>query len=173
MSSRSVKILLSGALSLAIMVAIYLFSAQSGGESGSLSTAVAQVLARIFVPGFDLMSAHDQLSWVNALSWPVRKTAHATEYGCLAISLVMTCWQVHSSRGGMRLALGRRLAYAGLAAFAISILYAASDEAHQLFVDGRAGQFADVLVDASGAAVGCLLCMLVIYLFMRRRVTST
>lgn len=173
MSLRTIKTLLSAALSLSIMVVIFLFSAQSGGESGSLSAQVARILAPVFVSGFDAMSAAQQQGVLDAMAWPIRKTAHASEYACLAISLVMTCWQVHAGRGGAQLALGKRCACAGVAGFAIAVLYAASDEIHQLFIDGRAGQVADVLVDASGALVGCVLCALAIYLFMRCRVTST
>ena len=50
---RALKVASSTILTLAIMVAIFSFSAQSGGESGSLSDAVARMLASAFVGGFD------------------------------------------------------------------------------------------------------------------------
>lgn len=68
--------------------------------------------------------------------------------------------------------LGRRVALVGVAAFVIAVLYACSDEIHQLFIDGRAGQVADVLVDASGAAIGCLLMCLVMHAFLKRRLAK-
>ena len=37
---------------------------------------------------------------------------------------------------------------------AFCILYAASDELHQLFVDGRGAQVKDVLIDSAGSIVG-------------------
>lgn len=43
----------------------------------------------------------------------------------------------------------------GLAIF-ICVLYAISDEIHQLFVPGRGGQVKDVLIDGAGAVVGIL-----------------
>lgn len=158
------------------MVAIFMLSGQSGGESGSLSERIARVLAQAFVSGFDTMSPLEKQKMLDALAWPIRKTAHASEYACLAISLVMTCWQFHAWRNGEgegANSLSRRIVHANVIAFAIAVAYAASDEIHQLFIDGRAGQVADVLVDASGALVGCALSALVVYLFMRRRVTST
>ena len=35
-----------------------------------------------------------------------------------------------------------------------AVLYAASDEFHQLFVPGRAGSIRDVIIDGTGAVLG-------------------
>lgn len=43
----------------------------------------------------------------------------------------------------------------GLAIF-ICVLYAISDETHQLFIPGRGGQVKDVIIDSAGAIVGVL-----------------
>lgn len=170
---RALKVTLSMGLTLAIMVLIFCFSAQSGGESGSLSDAIARTLASVFVEGFDSMPAEQQAQIIAQMSWPIRKTAHASEYACLAISLVVTCWQLHAWRCDRKPAtspLGRRVTLVGVTAFIIAVLYACSDEIHQLFIDGRAGRFSDVLVDASGAAIGCLLMCLLVWRFMRKSV---
>ena len=55
------------------------------------------------------------------------------------------------------------------AAFAISAAYAATDELHQLFVEGRACRFFDFGVDCSGALTGIAFAALMIYLFSRLR----
>ena len=166
---RALKVTLSMGLTLAIMVLIFCFSAQSGGESGSLSDTIARMLASAFVGGFDNMPIEQQTQIIAQMSWPIRKTAHASEYACLAMSLVITCWQIaawrHETREGARLC-PRRVPFVGMTAFVIAVLYACSDEIHQLFIDGRAGQVADVLVDASGAAIGCLLMCLLMWRFM-------
>ena len=65
-----------------------------------------------------------------------RKIVHATEYG-----LLFWLW--------LRAFRFR----APLAAAAITLVYAASDEYHQTFVDGRVGAPRDVLIDASGIAI--------------------
>lgn len=170
---RALKVTLSVSLTLAIMVLIFCFSAQSGGESGSLSDAIARMLASAFVGGFDNMPIEQQTQIIAQMSWPIRKTAHASEYACLAMSLVITCWQIaawrHETREGARLC-PRRVPFVGMTAFVIAVLYACSDEIHQLFIDGRAGRFSDVLVDASGAAIGCLLMCLLVWRFMRKSV---
>jgi VanZ family protein len=68
------------------------------------------------------------------------KTAHFVVYGILA----WLWWRALSS--------SRQLTWSILlTAFILTTLYGASDEIHQSYVLGRTGQFADVLVDASGA----------------------
>lgn len=42
-------------------------------------------------------------------------------------------------------------------ALLICVLYAISDEIHQLFVPGRGGQIRDVIIDSAGAIVGILV----------------
>ena len=68
----------------------------------------------------------------------LRKLAHATEYAILGALLVA----------------GDRTA--GLA-FGLGVLYAVSDEIHQVFVPGRHGAPLDVAIDAVGVAVGIAL----------------
>lgn len=159
-SMRTLKVIISLLVSLGIMVFIFMLSAQNSGESGSLSESVARMLASMLVAGFDELSAIEQASIIDDWSWPVRKTAHATEYGCLAISWCVSCWQIvklWQERSGDTSSEPHPLKIVYVA-FLISVANACSDELHQLMVDGRAGQLADVLVDASGALIGCALC---------------
>ena len=76
---------------------------------------------------------------VDRAWWDVglRKLAHFTEYA------VLTALWWRALRG-----LGARLPLA--IAIAISLGYAASDEFHQTFVEGRRGTPVDVLIDAAG-----------------------
>jgi VanZ family protein len=73
------------------------------------------------------------LGWMDFVG---RKLAHMTEYG-----LLWLLW--------LR-ALGTRHK---LAALAIAIAYAASDEFHQTFVQGRDGTPRDVAIDTAGMLV--------------------
>ena len=73
-----------------------------------------------------------------------RVAAHFTEYAVLA---ALWAWALAPT-------LGRR---ALLAAGAISLLYAISDEYHQSFVDGRDSDVLDVVADAAGIAFALLL----------------
>ena len=68
----------------------------------------------------------------------LRKLAHATEYAVLGALLV-------------RATARPRLA------FGLGLLYAISDEVHQVLVPGRHGSPIDVAIDAIGIAVGIAL----------------
>jgi VanZ family protein len=70
-----------------------------------------------------------------------RKLVHFAEYALLAL----LWWRALRTRLDDR--------RAALAAFAITALYAASDELHQSFVEGRAGSPLDWLIDCAGAGV--------------------
>ena len=81
----------------------------------------------------------DQIGVIHGL---VRKTAHVTEYGILAL-----LWFRTLTRGaGLRVPTG-----AGLA-LAISIVVATIDESHQAMLPSRTGSAADVVLDSVGAA---------------------
>ena len=86
--------------------------------------------------------------------WDVaaRKVAHVTEYAVLTA----LWWRALRALGASRPLAG---------AVAIALLYAASDEFHQTFVDGRTGTPVDVLIDSAGMAIAAL----VIYARRRRR----
>lgn len=168
---RICKLIASLCIACALMAGIFMLSAQDSGDSGTLSTAVARVLASIFVLDFNALDPTSQMEVLSSLAWPVRKTAHATEYACLCMSFCASCWQIWAlrrERAGKGICSRRAFKMVCMLGFALAVLYACTDEVHQLFIDGRAGQVADVLVDASGALVGCLLSYLVLRLCFRK-----
>jgi VanZ family protein len=100
-----------------------------------------------FVPPLLLMgvifffSAQPDLSTgLGAWDTVLRKAAHMAEYG-----LLWFLWQR---------ALRARTPWP---AVAITLAYAASDEFHQTFVEGRHGSPLDVLIDAAGVAIAVTL----------------
>ena len=94
---------------------------------------------------------------VNVISIVVRKGAHVTEYILLCTSFLTAFW-VSGVRGKWR----------NIGSFVFTFGYACSDEFHQLFVPGRAGQFRDVLIDSSGALVLSIIVVLVMYIRKKR-----
>ncbi len=110
---------------LALMAAIFFFSAQPSLDSG--------------------------LGWIDTVG---RKLVHFGEYALLCF----LWWR--PLRTGMP---ARR---AALLALTLSSLYAATDELHQSFVDGRHGTPVDWAIDSAGAAAAAYV------LGARRRVTA-
>ena len=88
---------------------------------------------------------NEQIPSAGAWDLLVKKGAHMLAYGLLAV-----LWL----RALRPLAPGR---WAPAVAWAVAVLYAASDEYHQTFVAGRNGTPVDVLIDGVGAALGLAL----------------
>lgn len=117
---------------LIVMIIIFGFSGADGQQSGSLSLAIAKEISNVLNKiGLEVSP--------TTLHLPIRKLAHMSEYALLFITAM---W-----------------AFTGIAkrylwAFMLSVLFAISDEAHQLFVPERAGSIVDVLIDTVGIIIG-------------------
>jgi VanZ family protein len=95
---------------------------------------------------FGLSAIPSLSSGLGTWDLALRKAAHVIEFAVLAALLLR--------------ALGRPAP-----AFALGVLYAASDELHQHFVRGRVGHPVDVVIDAAGLLAG-----IVVLLWARQRV---
>ncbi len=91
------------------------------------------------------------LGWIDSVG---RKLVHFGEYALLCF----LWWRL------LRTTMPDRRA--ALVAFLLSSLYAATDELHQSFVDGRHGTPVDWAIDSAGAAVAAFV------LTARRRVAA-
>lgn len=123
------------------MLLIFWFSAQPATESANLSgeiLKVLQVVVERILPGLQL-----DMGIFHLL---IRKGAHFLVYAVLGGLLLQAF-----------LRSGFSVKKAVLSACMISVLYAASDEWHQIYVPGRAGQITDVLLDGFGSLVGILV----------------
>ena len=89
-----------------------------------------------------VLSAQPHLRFVpdEGLDFVVRKIGHIGVFGILALLL----WRALAAAALRR---------PGAWAFALTVLYAASDELHQGFVAGRHPSAVDVGVDAAGALI--------------------
>lgn len=117
---------------------IFCFSAQPAVESGNVSMGITAVIIKFIAQLFD--AANLNADWMD---YVLRKTAHCVVY--LALALLTVNAFRSSGVNGIK---------APGAAFLVTLLYACSDEIHQLFVPGRAGMPEDVAIDALGAAFG-------------------
>lgn len=173
--------IVSFALTFVWMVVIFWLSAQVAEESNELSTGLTAKIADVIeqiAPEVDI----DQTD----LNHLVRKNGHFFSYlllGLLAanslrLSRRYAAGIVHQGEIDIKPTWAGRLA-SHLTALSpwrlwfyvwiFCLLYALSDELHQVFVPGRGCQIQDVLVDSAGAAVGILLCLLVCRLASRKK----
>lgn len=146
MISRKQRKILFAVLSVAWMMVIFFYSARNGYDSASDSDPIGVMIGQKFIMGYDQMNEGLKFDVTMDILTVVRKTAHALEYAILALLLAgATCNEFSVKE------LKKAWLYA--------VLYAFTDEFHQLFVPDRAGLLSDVVIDASGAA----LSMVVLY----------
>ena len=89
-----------------------------------------------------------------------RKFAHAGAYLVLSIFVLSLSLQIRNKID---------IKFAILTVFCC-FLYACTDEYHQLFVDGRTGQFLDVGIDTIGAIIGTAIFYIVYKIFKNKTI---
>lgn len=117
---------------------IFFLSNQFASSSNALSKEVTGVIVHVI----EVVNPNTDLTMAS-LNNTVRKNAHFFIYFVLAI-LLMEALRYR------RKIKWRNIFYA----FLFCVLFAVSDEIHQLFVDGRGGQVRDIMIDSFGALTG-------------------
>lgn len=110
-----------------VLWALVIFTFSTSGFSANNTSRIITPFLRWVIPGI----SPAMLDLANAL---IRKAAHFTEYGILYWLLI---------RGPLK---GRPYL-----AMAVCVVYAFTDEGHQLFVHGRSSSLYDVALDSTGA----------------------
>ncbi|WMJ85888.1 VanZ family protein [Anaerocolumna sp. MB42-C2] len=141
-----------------MMLLIFQFSTANGEQSSGLSLGLTQKIIDTVtsVANIDLTPG-EKLSMIEAIHGPVRKLGHLTEYALFAITVAFPLYTFHQKRRWNLLFWCE----------GICILYACSDEFHQLFVPERSGQITDVLIDSIGITFGLLIFFLFLKIYNR------
>ncbi len=162
MKNNPLKKIVSTIPALLTEAMVFFFSSQDGNESGALSGGITEKVARFLYRFFgNGRSEEESLIFLENLETLIRKMGHAGEHGLLMLAVFLPVTVFTRKKEGY-LSLFPRLCLS----FLITVILAASDEIHQLFVAGRACELTDVLIDASGAlAMG--LAITVIDLILR------
>ena len=119
------------------MFLIFLMSSFDATESANQSNFIVNIITDIF-----------KIENIELLSFIIRKLAHFTEYlilGSLTINMLNK----------------NDISKKYLLSILICIIYATSDEIHQIFVPGRACQIRDILIDSIGSITGVYLYKLI------------
>lgn len=131
------------------MVTIFGFSSQNANTSAKLSNGIKYKIFCAVYPDFEEMSAEQQQEILN--KFPIRKLAHFSSYFLLGILSWLSFITYKKIPFKIRFLLS----------YSVCVLYAFSDEFHQLFIDGRSGEFKDVLIDSSGALLAIVIFTLI------------
>lgn len=132
----SFKKSLSWVLVIIWMIVIFILSSQPATDSSVLSGGITDwvyKLASSLIPTLN----------IDALHLIIRKLAHFTIYLILG-ALVLNALHYNNKKHNINFII----------ALVLAVLYAISDEIHQVFISGRSGQVIDVLIDFSGATLG-------------------
>lgn len=131
------------------MIFIFYMSGKTGqessGQSGKISLFITNLLEKVRQdPAQEMQNLQDILELV------IRKAAHMTEYAILFLLSYLAMVKISMSQSRF---------YNRSIAVLISLLYACSDEMHQLLVPGRSGRMIDVGIDMAGVLI-VLICMI-------------
>ena len=123
------------------MLLIYYFSSQNGTISSNMSGGIVDS----FIAFLEELGIMFSDGFINIFGFLIRKLAHFTLYFILGL-LWMSFLKEYS------LSFRMKIVYTIL----LCLLYACSDEIHQLFVSGRDGKILDVLIDTFGSLFSIL-----------------
>ncbi|MCR4563973.1 MAG: VanZ family protein [Clostridiales bacterium] len=132
---RILLLIITCVLALVLIGVIFWLSNQPAEESAEMSnTLIAKIyrLLGVFLPEV-----------------VVRKLAHFCEFLLLAFLYSNIFYLIKAKKWYVP-------------AFSLAVLYAVTDEIHQLFIPGRAGMVIDVFIDALGTASGIAIYFLII-----------
>ena len=129
------------------MIVIFMFSHQIGTESSILSSGLIKKGIKIVYSLMNQEISIDKLElYVTNFSFIIRKLAHYSEYLILGILMINMLKDYH--------VLNRDIC---LLAILLCIIYACTDEIHQLFIIGRSCQIRDVIIDSCGSLSGVIV----------------
>jgi VanZ family protein len=138
------KTVLSWAVVIFWMAVIFSLSSQAAEQSDQLSMEIAEIITQVAekaVPANDIE--------VVSFNRFVRKNAHFIAYLVLGL-LVINAMRCSGFCGYKSVFL----------ALFLCVIYAISDEIHQLYVPGRGCQVKDIIIDSTGVAAGIFLYMM-------------
>ena len=133
------KKIISWSLFILWLFVIFFFSSQNGTSSSNLSNSVLNSFVSILPVKID----------ISIFSFSIRKLAHFTEYLILGI-LTLNLLNLETKLNKKKIMIG----------ILFCIMYACTDEFHQLFVSGRVGSILDILIDSCGSSFGICLYLL-------------
>ena len=134
---KNKRLVLAWTLLILWMLFIFIMSSFNGIMSSNQSGSIAVLIYNLF-----------DISDTEKVSLIVRKCAHVSEFFILGILVI-------------NLVSKYNVKYSYLISFIVCVLYASSDEFHQLFVPGRSGQVTDIFIDMIGVVLGLLLVFLI------------
>ncbi len=151
---KAIKIIILLGLAVTWMALIFKLSGMNSNNSNGKSTNIISLFIEDTLDitnEYGITSSHptdEKLDKAATLiNAPMRKVIHATVYFVLAFFIMIVLNIIFDHKKYIISLILTLIICAG---------FAASDEFHQTFVNGRTGQVMDVLIDSAGAIVGMM-----------------
>ena len=143
--------ILRGALFILLIITfivIFNFSNQNGEKSGGLSREITEDMTKN-VQSIQKLEENEKNKVLKKIEHIIRKTAHLlyTLIGIITMSLMCT----YNVKGSKRIETS----------LIVGVVYAVSDEIHQIFIPDRTASIIDVGIDSCGVLVGSLIVFLI------------
>ena len=122
---------------------VFGFSGQDGEQSSGISYKISMILT----------GNNEEISII--IEPYVRKVAHFAEYAVGAILIYLLLYTFPKISSKIRT----------ISSIIITIIYAISDEIHQLYIPGREGKIVDVYIDTLGIITGVIFINILIKIF--------
>ena len=150
MKKENIWLIISILLVIIWMVSVFKLSGEVSEVSGNRSGGFISSIIRFF--NNDI--SEDKLEKLTESLQPfVRKCAHFCLYaigGFLIYNLVNCIFKRYNNKDSYKNCI--------LISIFIGVIYAITDELHQLFVSGRSGELRDVFIDSCGIILGVIMC---------------
>ena len=133
-------------LTIATFITIFVFSSQNATKSSQTSMGFTEKIMDILQIGKN-WDENTRIEIIEKSQTIIRKIAHFTIYTIAGI------WMMAFANTYDNVELKKKM----LLVVIIGMLYAVSDEIHQMFSDGRAPLVKDVIIDTSGVLFGSVV----------------
>lgn len=142
-----------------LMIMIFYLSSEEAEASTVTSTTFGKKIVQVVSDILEMkISEHEMEEYAVSFDKIVRKTAHMTEYAMLYFAVWLALF-MNSHRNKNILIIS----------ICICVLYAMTDEIHQLFVKGRSGSIRDIGIDSIGILFGALFVKLSYFVVVKIR----
>ncbi len=132
---------------------IFRFSNQNGEKSSGISRKITTAVTKN-VKKIQELDENKQEEVLGKIEKVIRKLAHFSIYMVVGM-LMMLLMSTYKIKQFDRIAIS----------LITGIVYASSDEIHQLFIPGRSAMITDVMIDTLGISVGIILVIIALKFF--------
>lgn len=143
-------------ISISIGVCIFILSAQPAVVSSNTSSSFLMKIFSVLKKDFGELDFATQNSIIEPFIHFTRKAAHFVIYAALGLFVKL-----------FALTLNNKFSFKLVVSMSACLLYAVSDEIHQIFVSGRSGQFSDVILDFCGSCCGIVFAILIVLIIYK------